>query len=256
MADSFRKWKSLYSATTNSFGTGEAVTITPSSVSGLPTDTEIVLTFDREVEGKLERIKGTISGGNFVVSSGGRGYDGTTEQSHTSPTVEHVPNGSDINDMVDGLLVEHNQDGTHSDITADSITTTDNASIGGTLAVTGATTLDNLTVGGKRAGTIYDNGDSGTSKEIDWNNGETQKLTLTGNCTLTFANAASGGYLTLFIDIDDTGGYTLTLPSDCIGVDGTEIEKTANAKNSVGFRYDGSKYRVFVQGNEEALAAL
>jgi hypothetical protein len=113
MADAFRKWKSLYSATANSFGTGEGVTITPSSVSGLPTDTEITLTFDRQIEGKLERIKGTVVGGNFVVSSGGRGYDGTTEQSHTSPTIEHVVNAADINDMVDGILEEHNQDGTH-----------------------------------------------------------------------------------------------------------------------------------------------
>lgn len=115
MQDHFRKAKSLYSSTTNSFGTGEAVTITPSSVVGLPTDTEIVLTFDRQVTGKLERILGTVVGSNFVVSSGGRGYDGTTEQAHTSPVVEYIPNAADINDHVDGILVEHNQDGTHDD---------------------------------------------------------------------------------------------------------------------------------------------
>lgn len=112
----FKKAKSLYSATANSFGTGEGVTITPSSVSGLPTDAEITLTFDRQVEGKLERITGTVVGSNFVVSSGGRGADGTTEQSHTSPTVEHIVNGSDINDMVDGILVDHNQDGKHTQV--------------------------------------------------------------------------------------------------------------------------------------------
>lgn len=120
--DQFRKSKSLYSSTANSFGTGEAVTITPGSVAGLPTDTEIVLTFDRQVDGKLERIRGTVTGSNFVVSSGGRGEDGTTEQSHTSPIVELIPNAADINDVVDGLLVEHAQDGSHTDITADSIT--------------------------------------------------------------------------------------------------------------------------------------
>lgn len=111
--DHFRKSKSLYSATANSFGVGEGVTITPSSVVDLPTDTEIVLTFDRQVEGKLERILGSIVGSNFVVSSGGRGYDGTTEQSHTSPTVEVVPSGADIDDLVEGILAEHNQDGSH-----------------------------------------------------------------------------------------------------------------------------------------------
>lgn len=112
-ANYFRKAKSLYSSTTNSFGTGEAETITPASVSGLPTDTEIVLTFDRTVAGKLERILGTISGSNFVISSGGRGYDSTTEQSHTSPVVEYIPNAADINDLVTGLLVGHSQSGVH-----------------------------------------------------------------------------------------------------------------------------------------------
>ena len=113
MADYFRKTKSLYSSTTNSFSSGEAETITPSSVAGLPTDTEIVLTFDRTVAGKLERILGTISGSNFVISSGGRGYDGTTDTSHTSPTVEYIPNAADINAMVTGIRVNHTQAGLH-----------------------------------------------------------------------------------------------------------------------------------------------
>ena len=47
MADKLRKYKSLYSSTCNTFSTGEGVTITPASVTGLPTDTEITLTFDR-----------------------------------------------------------------------------------------------------------------------------------------------------------------------------------------------------------------
>jgi len=113
LADYFRKVKSLYSSTANSFGTGESETITPASVTGLPTDTEMVLTFDRTVSGKLERIKGTISGGNFVISSGGRGEDSTTEQAHTSPTVEYIPNAADMNDMVTGILIEHGQTGVH-----------------------------------------------------------------------------------------------------------------------------------------------
>jgi hypothetical protein len=121
MADLFRKTKSLYSSTANSFGTGTGETITPASVAGLPTDTEITLTFDRLVAGKIERIIGTISGGNFVVRtspSTGRGADGTSDQAHTSPTVEYIPNAKDTNDMVDGILVDHKQDGTHEDMTS------------------------------------------------------------------------------------------------------------------------------------------
>lgn len=128
-----RKGKSLYATTSNSFGTGEAVTITPNDVSGLPTG-NLVLTFDRSVAGKIERIKGTISGSNFVVASGGRGYDGTTEQAHTSPTVEYIYNGADQNDAVDAFKAEHSVAGVHD--------ATKVAMIAGTQTVTGAKSFD------------------------------------------------------------------------------------------------------------------
>ena len=118
MADKLRKYKSLYSSTCNTFSTGEGVTITPASVTGLPTDTEITLTFDRvdssgtKTPSKMERIRGTVTGGNFVISSGGRAVEGT-EQVHTSPVVEMIWNADDWNDTVDWGLVAHNQDGTH-----------------------------------------------------------------------------------------------------------------------------------------------
>lgn len=115
--DKFRKYKSLYSSTCNTFSTGESVTITPASVVGLPTDTEITLTFDRvdssgtKTPSKMERILGKITGANFVVSSGGRAVEGT-EQAHTSPVVEMVFNAYDYNDLIDAHLVGFNQDGT------------------------------------------------------------------------------------------------------------------------------------------------
>lgn len=112
MSADYRKGKSLFATTANSFGTGEGVTITPNDVSGLPTG-NLVLTFDREVTGKVERIKGAISGSNFVVASGGRGYDGTTETSHTSPNVEYIYNGADQNDAVDAFIAEHSVAGVH-----------------------------------------------------------------------------------------------------------------------------------------------
>lgn len=142
MADYFRKYKSLYSSTSNSFGTGTGETITPNSVSGLPTDTEIVLTFDRvnsqgvETPSLMERIKGTISGGNFVIATGGRGYDGTTEQAHTSPVVEQIWNAKDLNDIVTGIITEHNQNGTHGAITSSSVVTfTNNVKLADTKSI-------------------------------------------------------------------------------------------------------------------------
>lgn len=169
MANYFRKGKSLYSSTTNSFGSGEGETITPASVSGLPTDTEMVLTFDRNVSGKLERILGTISGSNFVISTGGRGYDGTSDTSHTSPTVEYIPNGADMNAVVDGLLIAHDQTGIH------------------------------------KTGTVLTSPKVITGIN-DTNNNELIKVTATGSAVneLTVANAATGNGPTLSATGSDT----------------------------------------------------
>lgn len=117
--DKVRKYKSLYSSICNTFAIGEGETITPASVTGLPQDTEITLTFDRvdsagnKTPAKMERIRGKIVGGNFVISQGGRGADGTTEQVHTTPVVEMIWNASDWNDAIDWALIEHGQDGKH-----------------------------------------------------------------------------------------------------------------------------------------------
>lgn len=124
MVDLLRKYKSLYSSTSNSYGTGTGVTITPGSVVGLPTDTEITLTFDRvnssgtPTPSLNERIVGSVSAGNFVVrASTGRGFDGTTEQAHTSPVVEMIWNAKDWNDLIVWATTEHAQDGTHKKVT-------------------------------------------------------------------------------------------------------------------------------------------
>lgn len=237
--DKFRKWKSLYSATANSFGTGEGVTITPSSVAGLPTDTEITLTFDRQVEGKLERIRGTVSGGNFVVSSGGRGADGTTEQAHTSPTVEHVPNASDINDLVDGIVAEHNQDGTHA---ATIVKTTGSQTLTDKTLTTPTLTTPTIQTRWVAKGE-YDNGNSGTSKEIDWANGDRQVVTLTDNCTFTYANASAGQVLTLRLIQDAGGTNTVTLPTSMwAGGAAGEFSTDANSIDLLVVNFDGTNY--------------
>jgi hypothetical protein len=120
MADKFKKGKSNFATTlVTGIGTGTGDTITLNSTTGLPTDTEITLTFNRVTSGGvvnstsvMERITGTISGS--TLTSYRRGVDGTTEQAHAGGTVvEYIPNAADMNDQVDGILVGHNQDGTH-----------------------------------------------------------------------------------------------------------------------------------------------
>jgi hypothetical protein len=248
MATALRKYKSLWSSTSNSFGTGTGETITPASVTGLPSG-EITLTFDRQVEGKIERITGTISGGNFVISA--RGVDGTTEQAHTSPTVEMVWNAADWNDAIDSILSQHTASGTHTAITASTINGNTVATGTDAVALVAASqTLTNKTLTTPIiqtrwvAGGEYDNGNSGTAKEIDWANGDRQKVTVTGDaCAFTFANAVAGQTLTLRVVVDATGHTawtwpTLMWPGGSAGTPGI----TANKINLYIFYSDGTNY--------------
>lgn len=67
---------------------------------------------------------------------------------------------------------------------------------------------------GSQLGTpIYDAGNSGTTKAIDWNNGDQQKVTLTGNVTFSFSNTVAGRSYLLYLVQDGTGGRTATFPT-------------------------------------------
>ena len=153
--DNYKKYKSLFSTTLSTgIGTGTGDTITLSSVSGLPTDTAITLTFDRvDSSGigtaiKLERIKGIISGGNFTAYV--RAIDGTTEQAHTAGAViEMVWNADDWNNSVDAFLTQHTQSGTHGAITAPSAAIVGNVTastinVGASTAITGILDEDTM----------------------------------------------------------------------------------------------------------------
>lgn len=117
--DKFRKKRSNFSTTLNgSIGSSDA-TITLASTSGLPTDTGVTLTIDRvDANGnstptKMERVTGVISGNN--ITSAVRGVDNSpSAQSHSSgAVVEDIWDALSWNDSLSGILVEHNQDGTH-----------------------------------------------------------------------------------------------------------------------------------------------
>lgn len=55
-------------------------------------------------------------------------------------------------------------------------------------------------------------GNSGTSKTLDWRDGNTQLLTMTGNCTLTLSNPQDGGRYLLVL-VQSSGSHTMTWPS-------------------------------------------
>lgn len=62
--------------------------------------------------------------------------------------------------------------------------------------------------------TEFDNNNSGTSANINFNNGNQQKLTLTGNCTITFTAPTQGAAAIRLRIIQGSGGpYTITWPT-------------------------------------------
>ncbi len=238
----------MYSSTSNSFSAGTGQTITPTSVVGLPTDTEITLTFYRlnssgtTTPAAMERIIGTITGSNFVTRTSpatGRGADGTTDAAHTSPVVEMVWNAKDWNDAVDWALVEHTQAGAHKGLTASTVTAS--------LITASQITACNISGPSKfpKVSGMYDAGNSGSAITINWLNGDRQKTAITASTTISFSNPADGQALTLLMKSAASGVFSITLPTmKWTGSAATTMGTTSGCNNTITALYDatGSQY--------------
>lgn len=117
--DLFRKVARRYVSQVGSGGIadGSATTGPLSSVSGLPTDTAVDITFDRvDTDGNAtssaeETVTGVVSGSNLTDMV--RAQEGTA-QAHTAGKVaENLWSSITWNDAVDGILVNHSQLGYH-----------------------------------------------------------------------------------------------------------------------------------------------
>jgi hypothetical protein len=89
----------------------------------------------------------------------------------------------------------------------------------------------NITNGGGE--TFFDAGNSGTAITLNLANGNVQKLTLTGNCTITLTSPASGAFrsLLLYVFQDGTGSRTITWPASVKwGTAGAPTLSTAASK--------------------------
>ncbi|HBI17141.1 MAG TPA: hypothetical protein DDY52_03260 [Candidatus Moranbacteria bacterium] len=88
------------------------------SALDIPTDTAVIITINRvdaggiQTPGKMERIIG-IMGENNTVTNCIRGVGGTAQAHSGGSVVEILIDKKLWNDLMDGILVEHNQDGTH-----------------------------------------------------------------------------------------------------------------------------------------------
>lgn len=90
-----------------------------------------------------------------------------------------------------------------------------------------------------------DNGNSGTSKTIDWTAGNKQKITTTGSCTLTFTAPAGACNLLLRIVHEASAtAYTYTWPGTVKFPGNTDpaTTNTSGAVDIVSLYYDGTNY--------------
>lgn len=101
-------------------------TIPLSSSTNLPTGTGVVVVIDRvDSNGTAtasleETVTGVVSGSNLVSCT--RGVEGTAQAHSAGAVVEVLVTASYLNDITTGILVEHNQAGTHNNITTCNIT--------------------------------------------------------------------------------------------------------------------------------------
>jgi hypothetical protein len=101
--------------------------------------------------------------------------------------------------------------------TVSGVTTLTATTLAGTLStpaqpnVTSLGTLSSLQVSGQATSQQFDNGTKTSNFSIDWNNGNSQRVTLGANAlTVTFINGQAGGVLTLEVVQDGTGSRTVT----------------------------------------------
>jgi hypothetical protein len=86
----------------------------------------------------------------------------------------------------------------------------------------------------------YDNGSSGTTKTVNWNNGNKQNLTLTDNCTITFT--APPGPCNLLLKAVNFGAFTPTFSPVPKWPGGTPPTWTASGTDILALYYDGTNY--------------
>ena len=192
---------------------------------------------------------GTLTNEIVVGTAPGGELGGTW----ASPTVDSVHSGSShasIQSAAESALSTHEAD----TINIHGITDTTNIAMlsGGTF--TGAISLpgnaaanleavpkqqlDTAIAGVIVGDTYFDAGNSGTAKTITWADGSVQKLTLTGNATLTFVVGAGLRKLELHIFQDGTGNRVPVWPNSVLGEAGADpvLSTTAGAYDIVILR--------------------
>jgi len=94
----------------------------------------------------------------------------------------------------------------------------------------------------------YDNGNSGASHTINWNNGQQQKITLNNNCTFAFTapTGSRPSRFTLKVVQGGAGSYAITWPGTAFATGATAptLTGTLASVDILAIYFDGTDYHV------------
>ena len=229
------------------------------------TNTTVVGTGTTPTPYQINAINSTYSNSNLgmgaqvykdstVVGSNTQFNFRKLKSSDSSVTILEGINEIDIT-VVTGSI----PDGSETKVTAGTNTSVTGTGTTNTLPkFTGTSTIGNsivtdngtvVTIGGNAqiTGQVYSpvnaKGNSGTAVTFNWNDGNIQTVTMTGNATFTFSNPQSGASYQIIITQDVTGARTITWPTiHWAGKTVPTLTGTANSVDVLTLTYDGAKY--------------
>ena len=216
-----------------------STTVPLASATNLATDTAVVVVIDRvDSSGTAtasleETIIGVVSGSNLVNCV--RGVEGTAQAHSAGAVVEVLVTAKGWNDLIDQLLVEHNQLGGHTNITASNI------------SASGTITANNLTASGtissSRVNPRETTETSSATPTINTDNTDIHTITALADDITSFTTNLSGtpgDGQKLIIRIQDSGsGQTIAWGASFENAGGTlPTTITAGKKAYVGLMYN------------------
>jgi len=282
--DKFKKLARRWVGSVGSGGVADAsVTTVPlSSATNLPTDTAVVAVIDRvdsngtATATKEESVIGVVSSTNLVTCT--RGAEGTAQAHDAGAVVEILVTNKGWNDILDGLLVQHNQLGLHTDITASDITASGTVTaltgvIQGTFTasdvVTSNVVASNVTaseITSQVASTPIKFNDAhfspvtsytpagAATATLDVSQAATHRITCpAGNFTIAVSNETVGQYFIIEILQDGVGSRTVTWFAGISWAGGAAptLTVTASKKDTFGFPVTGADtYDGYIVGQD------
>jgi hypothetical protein len=104
--------------------------------------------------------------------------------------------------------------------------------------------MNNVLALGQGASKYHDAGNSTGNITVNFNNGNNQKLTLTGAVNLGFSNPISGANYTLVLVQGGSGSYTVTWPASVLWPSGVDpiLSTAIGAVDAINLLYDGTNY--------------